>query len=76
MMVLEVEVAHLSNMAEILADLLDTNMVDARGGRQPDDDLTIVLTAGQASNLAFAWNDVQARAARFEKACQAAFKHG
>ncbi|WP_064712121.1 hypothetical protein [Rhizobium bangladeshense] len=67
---LEHEICCLNHMTDILADLLDDQLVamETKG----NDALMIMLTKHQLENLSFAWNDVSFRATRVRDAFYAA----
>lgn len=67
---LEHEICCLNHMADILADLLDDQLVpmETRG----NDALMIMLTKHQLETLSFAWNDVSFRSQRVRDAFYAA----
>ncbi|MBX4952075.1 MULTISPECIES: hypothetical protein [Rhizobium] len=67
---LEHEICCLNHMTDILADLLDDQLVpmETRG----NDALMIMLTKYQLETLSFAWNDVSFRATRVRDAFYAA----
>ena len=65
---LEEQVAGLTMIAKISADMLDRNLTDIRTltghGRKHGDNYQIILTEDQMRQLCFAWNDVVARAVK------------
>lgn len=68
---LEEQVAGLTMIAKISADMLDRNLTDIRTltghGRKHGDNYQIILTEDQMRQLCFAWNDVVARAVKLER---------
>lgn len=68
---LEEQVAGLTMIAKISADMLDRNLTDIRTltghGRKHGDNYQIILTEDQMRQLCWAWNEVVSHAVKLER---------
>lgn len=78
---LEDDICSLLNMARILGDLLDNDLVSFEGGKKihapkRGQTMTVCLGHDQVDCLHFAWNDVISRAFHLKRKFYAAIEHG
>lgn len=59
---LENDICNLTNMVQILNDMLEDNIKDYETGSVSGPVLTVRLGSGEMQKLSFAWNDVTRRA--------------
>lgn len=76
---LEDDIYSLCNMAQILGELLNGDLVSYRDGRRismpkPGGSMSVDLTYRQLEVLSFAWNDVICRSERLKKKFNAAIE--